>query len=410
MMFWLLAALIGLIAVVGLTLPWWWPTFAQRRTMRLRAANVAAYRTRLAEIEGDLAAGVVPADGAEAARAELAARLLADVSVPAEAEPEPAAASSSSVAPFVAIAVLLAFGAAWYAGAGTWRTQALIELSETDPEAARQASLNASISRLRERVADRPDDAESWVWLARSYRTRGSEAEAAAAFARANELRGHQDPDLLVEEGEALAQTQGRSMAGAPAERFNQALALAPAHPQALWYAGIAAMQAGDNATAIARWEQLLQQPLAEDMRGVIEHSLARMRGPDDAAAPAAPAAPATPAALQLKVEVSVTPELAAGMQPGDVLFVFAQDPAGPPMPLAVQRLPAADLPLSTTLDDSNSLMPTLKLSAVDRWRIVARISRSGSATPSPGDLEGSAEVRRADAGSPVRVVISRRR
>lgn len=406
MTFWLLAVLIGLIAVAGLALPWWWPAFAQRRTMRLRAANVAAYRTRLAEIEADLAAGVVPADGAEAARAELAARLLADVSAPAEAEPEPAAASSSA-APLVAIAVLLAFGAAWYAGAGTWRTQALIELSKTDPEAARQASLNASIARLRERVADRPDDAESWVWLARSYRTRGSEAEAAAAFARANELRGHQDPDLLVEEGEALAQTQGRSMAGAPAERFNQALALAPAHPQALWYAGIAAMQAGDNATAIARWEHLLQQPLAEDMRGVIEHSLARLRGPGDAAAPAAPA---TPAALQLKVEVSVTPELAAGMQPGDVLFVFAQDPAGPPMPLAVQRLPAADLPLSTTLDDGDSLMPTKKLSAVDRWRIVARISRTGSATPSPGDLEGSAEVRRADAGRPVRVVISRRR
>lgn len=404
MMFWLLAALIGLIAVAGLALPWWWSAFAQRRTMRLRAANVAAYRTRLTELEADVAAGVVRADSAEAARAELGARLLVDVSAPAEAEP---AAASSRATPLVAIAVLLAFVAAWYAGAGTWRTQALIELSKTDPEAARQASLNDSIARLRDRVADRPDDAESWVWLARSYRTRGSHAEAAAAFARANELRGHQDPDLLVEEGEALAQTQDRSMAGAPAERFNQALALAPAHPQALWYTGIAAMQSGDNATAIARWEQLLQQPVAEDMRAVIEHSLARMRGPADAAAPRA-AAP--PAALQLKIEVSVAPELASGIQPGDVLFVFAQDPAGPPMPLAVQRLPAAELPLRTTLDDSNSLMPTKKLSAVDRWRIVARISRTGSATPSPGDLEGSAEVGRADAGRPVRVVVSRRR
>ena len=406
-MIWLLAGIVALLAIGGLAAPWWRPAFAQRRTLQRRAANVAAYRTRLQELDADIAGGVLVPDAAEAVRQELGARLLKDVE--ALSEPQPAATSSRAIL-WIAGLALVAFAGAWYAFAGSWRTQGLIELAKTDPEAARQQSINDSIARLRERVADEPGEVESWVWLARSYRARGSYADAALAFGKANELRGHQDPDLLVEEGEAIAYTQDRSMAGAPAERFSQALALAPGHPQALWYSGIAALQAGDNATAIARWEKLQQQDLPEDMRSMIEHSLAQLRERSGIKAPAKPATTATASALQLKIEVIVAPQLAAQVQPGDVLFVYAQDPSGPPMPLAVQRLSASELPAKVTLDDSMSPMPTRKLSSAERWRVVARVSRTGSATPQAGDLEGSVDIVKADAAKPVRIVISRKR
>ncbi len=402
-MIWFLGVVIALLAIGGLAAPWWLPAFAQRRTLRRHAANVAAYRTRLQELEADVAGGVVAPEAAESVRQELGARLLKDVD--ALVEPETAAAPSRVIL-LVASLALLAFGGIWYAMAGSWRTQDLIELAKTDPEAARQASLNQSIARLRERVHDAPEDVESWVWLARSYRTRGSYSDAASAFGKANDLRGHQDPDLLVEEGEAVAFAQDRSMAGVPAERFDQALALAPGHPQALWYAGIAAMQVSDDAAAIRHWEQLQAQEISGEMRSVIEHSLAQLRGRSGQLAPRAAAAPV----LQLKIDVSVAPELASQVQPGDVLFVFAQDASGPPMPLAVQRLSAADLPLTTTLDDSNSMTPARKLSSVDRWRLVARISRAGNAKPQPGDLEGSVEVGKADAGKGVQVLIRTKR
>ncbi len=402
----LLGSLIALLAIAGVAAPWWRPAFARRRSLRRRAANVAAYRTRLAELEADVAGGVIAHAAAENARAELGARLLQDV----EAAAEPESGTTGSRMPLlVAALALLAFGGGWYAAAGSWRTQALIDLAKTDPEAARQQSLNGSIARLRERVEDAPGEVESWVWLARSYQARGSYADAADAFARANALRGHQDPDLRVEEGEALAYAQGRSMAGAPAERFSQALALAPAHPQALWFGGIAALQSGDHATAIARWEHLRQQQLPEDLRSLLDHSLAQLRERAGVKAPP-PAAVAAAPALQLKIDVSIAPELAREIGAGDILFVYAQDPGGPPMPLAVQRLSAASLPLRTTLDDSNSPMPARKFSSVDRWRVVARVSKAGSATPQPGDLEGSIEVNRAQAGRPAQIVISRRR
>jgi cytochrome c-type biogenesis protein CcmH len=420
-MIWALGAGVAVLALAGVAAPWWLPAFAQRRSLRRRAANVAAYRTRLAELEADVAAGVLAADAAASVREELGARLLQDVDALVEPALEPAPGAAASRAPLAVAAVaLVAFAAVWYAVAGTWRTQDLIELARVDPQGARELALSRSIADLRERVERAPGDVEAWVWLARSYRSRNSHAEAASAFAKANELRGHQDPDLLVEEGEALTQAQDRSMAGAPAERFRQALALAPSHPQALWYAGIAAMQAGEDRAALGYWEQLLQQPIGEEMRSVLEHSLARLRtragmpapataSPQTAPAPApAPAAPA--AALQLRLDVSVAPALAAQVQPGDTLFVYATDPAGPPMPLAIQRLSADRLPARITLDDSNSMTAGRKLSDLDRWRVIARISRSGNAMPQPGDLEGSVEVAKAAAGKPVVLAITRTR
>ena len=52
-----------------------------------------------------------------------------------------------------------------------------------------------------------------------------------------------------------------------------------------------------------------------------------------------------------------------------------------------------AELPLTVTLDDADSPMPTGKLSAQREVELVARVSASGNAMPQAGDLE-SAPVR----------------
>ena len=59
-------------------------------------------------------------------------------------------------------------------------------------------------------------------------------------------------------------------------------------------------------------------------------------------------------------------------------------------MPLAIVRRRAADLPLSFSLDDSMAMSPAMKLSAFPKVVVTARISKSGSATPQPGDLQGA--------------------
>src|SRR5699024_616861 len=97
---------------------------------------------------------------------------------------------------------------------------------------------------------------------------------------------------------------------------------------------------------------------------------------------------------------------LRAEVNPGAAVFVYARAAGGPPMPVAAEKHAVAKLPFTPTLDDSDSLMPTQKLSGLRQVDIVARLSRDGTANPQAGDPE-SAPVRVAlPANAPVDVVI----
>ena len=73
-----------------------------------------------------------------------------------------------------------------------------------------------------------------------------------------------------------------------------------------------------------------------------------------------------------------------------DIVFVFARAAEGPAMPLAVLRARAADLPLQFALNDSMAMAQGMTVSAHPRIVVTARVSKSGSAKPAPGDLQGA--------------------
>jgi cytochrome c-type biogenesis protein CcmH len=62
-------------------------------------------------------------------------------------------------------------------------------------------------------------------------------------------------------------------------------------------------------------------------------------------------------------------------------------------MPLAIQRLRADQLPATVVLSDGMGMLPSMKLSQFPQVIIGARISKSGNATPQPGDLQGLSGV-----------------
>jgi cytochrome c-type biogenesis protein CcmH len=62
-------------------------------------------------------------------------------------------------------------------------------------------------------------------------------------------------------------------------------------------------------------------------------------------------------------------------------------------MPLAVLTKKVKDLPTRFQLDDSQSMTPALKLSGFPKLVVGARVSKSGSATPQPGDLQGASGI-----------------
>ena len=108
-----------------------------------------------------------------------------------------------------------------------------------------------------------------------------------------------------------------------------------------------------------------------------------------------------------LTVKVALDDEFAsrANLPDDAVVFVIARVP-GSPMPVAVERHALRDLPLSVTLDDSDSLMPTRRLSELKEVELLARLSSSGDATRQEGDLE-SAPVRAAlPTATPVELIL----
>jgi cytochrome c-type biogenesis protein CcmH len=103
---------------------------------------------------------------------------------------------------------------------------------------------------------------------------------------------------------------------------------------------------------------------------------------------------------------VSLDPQLAAQVSPGETVFLFARLPEGPPMPLAIQRLEVRDLPYRFRLDDSHA-MTEQGLSSVEHVVVVVRVSRSGRAMPASGDLEGRSSAVPTGA-TDLRIVIDR--
>ncbi|WP_028081514.1 c-type cytochrome biogenesis protein CcmI [Solimonas soli] len=399
----LLMALLALAAGAWLTRPLW--SKATAATVRRRRANVVAYETRVAEIDADLAAGTLDAESAQPLRDEAAARLLHDAGETAEAGEAP----RRPLAALLAVLVLLVGAGLAYAVAGNWQTRALIDLAQRDPQAAERQMIDGMIARLETRLKAQPDDAQGWAMLGRSYVVTQRYAEAAKAYARANALSVEQpQADWLVAAGAAQGLASPERDLRPSRALFEQALQLDPGHAEALWYAGLAALQAGDAATAYRHWLALRDQELPEDVSAVLEQQLPQLAQKAGQTLPPKKAGPPAAAGLRLTVNVRLADALRAQLKPGMTLLVFAKAEDGPPMPLAVQRIASPTLPLTVTLDDSMAMLPAMKLSSFGRWVVTARLTSGAGAEALSGDLEGRHPASRAEAGTPVDLLIDR--
>ncbi|WP_396617197.1 tetratricopeptide repeat protein [Lysobacter soli] len=249
-------------------------------------------------------------------------------------------------------------------------------------------TLEDAIVKLEGELQRDPNQVEGWRLLARAYIAQGNAAKASDALAHAVKL-APDDPDLLAEGAEmrALAAPE-RHFDAEGIAMLRHAIELQPMHQRARWFLGIAQRQASQPAEAARTWEPLLSvvdAAAAAPLRAQIDAARAEA---GLSPLPAPTAAAQTPAQGGLKVKVSIAPELAAKIPPNATLFVIARQAGGPPMPVAVEKLPAAGFPREVVLDDGDSPMPTMKLSQLDAVDVLARVSASGDAMPKSGDLE----------------------
>jgi cytochrome c-type biogenesis protein CcmH len=384
--------------------------------------NLMVFRRRLAELDGDLAAGVLDQDQFAAACKDLERELLSDLkaadpngvatngpghtAAPAPSAPTPATGRAPWLTLLLIIAVPTAAVLA-YLQLGDPGIIANLEFASTGktqghtagPDGQPVPALDTLVTGLAERLAQDPNNLDGWLMLGRTYFAMEQPAKALEAIERAYQL-APQDAGVMVAYAQALAVNSGNRLDGRPADLIRAAVERDPGNPSVRWLNGMLAYQQGRFNEAVATWQAILDglDPAGEDAQE-LRQMIAEARGrgvveePPAASSPAADAgAAATPGAgPRIEVSVTLAPALAAQASPTDTVFVFARAAAGPPMPLAVARVTVADLPASVTLDDSMAVAPTMRLSTFPQVIVGARVSKSGQATPSPGDLEGQA-------------------
>src|SRR3954471_15058066 len=361
-------------------------------------SNLDIHRIQLAELQKDLEAGTLGPDRYQQAMNELERRVLEESSaIPIAPR---ALASRKTVPAIVGIfipltATLLYLYLGNLQGIGAPRHPAG-DLSSITPDQFQDMT-----AKLAARMQQNPDDAEGWKMLGRAYRAMERYAEANEAFKKAVALTP-QNADLLADYAESLALQAGRSLAGEPTRLLDRAMKLEPDNAKVLTLSGSAAFERKDYRTAIKRWEAVLRQPnlggeLAQALQKGVEESKQRMSGKQVAAAETGKE--------RVTGVVQLDDTLNGKVQPDDTVFVFARAASGSRMPLAIVKIKVADLPYNFSFDDSSAITPEMKLSRFSEIVIGARVSKTGSATPAAGDLEGTSGKVKSGSGG-IRVLI----
>jgi cytochrome c-type biogenesis protein CcmH len=394
------------------------------------SSNVAILRDQLVELHRDLANGTVSPEQFEAARIDLEQRVLEESKAAPKAKVGPPSSAGAYTAAIVGAALPIA-AAVLYFTLGSH--EALVPGATTTAAAPADGQHDMSPQKIAEmaaglaaRLEKEPDNAQGWVILAHTYYSLKRFPEAAAAYERAVRLVPD-NADLLADYADTLG-AANKSLDGKPAELVSRALEVDPTQWKALALAGTIAFNHKDYKQAVVYWERVKATlPPESEIARSIEGSITEARDlggiktaeaapvTSAAAAPARKAAGTAPAAgsgtpsapvsgaapgAAISGTVTLSPALAKSAAPEDTVFVVARAAEGPRFPLAIIRKQVKDLPITFSLDDTMAMSPEMKVSNYAEVVVGARVSKSGTAAPQSGDLEGiSKPVRLGTAG-----------
>lgn len=282
-MLWMILTLMTVLAAVGLAIP-----LVRRRDAALaqRADAVTVLKDQLGEIEAQAASGALPAPEADALKADLKRRVLAE-GRQSDAAARPLSERTLLVVALGIVALVTLAGTGLYLKVGrpdVPGTSALKAASSMPNGPASMATtagdhpqgeVGAMIAQLEVQMRERPDNAEGWRMLGWSYMQTGRNADAAVAYGKAAAL----DPanaEYLSAQGEATVLAADGSVTPAAEAVFKRAVAADPGDPRARYYLAVAKDQRGDQQGAMNDWITLLKSappdaPWASEVRTFVE-------------------------------------------------------------------------------------------------------------------------------------------
>jgi cytochrome c-type biogenesis protein CcmH len=349
----------------------------------------------LVDLDRALAEGRLTALQHRAARDELLRHLLDDA---AQSDEAPVAAVLARWLWVVGALVLLSGLSYLQLGAPqSWWPESLsqrVKITATTPE-----QLAEQTRVWQEATQKRPEDAEAWLTLARLHAAQNAHAPSEQALARVLALSP--EPDLWIERAQMLALSAGGVYTGEPWQWIQDVLRSQPQHLNALVLAGSAALSEKRHAAAQDYWQralalvpadseagQGLQQALAKTAEMVAEMAAVPRATEAVGAGALSAATPAGDTKPLIQGEVRVSPEVQSQIAAGATLFVYAMAEEGSRRPVAIWRGTPTSWPVRFALSDSMGMGAPPVLSSLAQVRLVARISKTGSAQKQEGDLQ----------------------
>ncbi|AOS97620.1 Formate-dependent nitrite reductase complex subunit NrfG [Microbulbifer aggregans] len=389
---WLGLALLALVLVFVVL----WPAVRGAGTARSgdkRQALATLYREQRAELEASLATGAIDQSQFEELEADMARNLLA-----AEKNSGRAVGHASGRGLLIGLAVILPLAAAGlYLASGHYQGlqlhRKLMQSQQGGVDAAGEKQLT---EQLQAWTKENPDDLTSRFVLAQRLMASGDLPGAVAAYRYVAE-REPRAADVKAQLAQAVFFTAGSKVTDEVRQLVSEALAVQPNNGTALGLAGIAAFEDRDYRAARDYWRRALSQLSPDSMAaqalaaGVARAERALAESGDGADTEAvATAVAAGDSGPVIRVSVSLADDVTAAAE--TPVFVYARS-AESPMPLAIVRLQAGQLPTEVVLDESRAMMPGRSLATVDSVQLVARLALHGDARPAPGDWQGTIEI-----------------
>ncbi|GAA3914754.1 c-type cytochrome biogenesis protein CcmI [Litoribacillus peritrichatus] len=362
--------------------------------------NTQVFKEHVNQLEQDLAEGLFDQASFDEQKRELEDRYLLDMqSVGSES-----AASANHSVSSKSFVVLAAIGLICSVGAlATYNKMGVSPDSLEMAESLKQVSDLSEeelLVRLEQQLEENPDRLDGQLLLARTYLTLGRTADAIKPLRVAVELSKGKPGEAMVlaNLAQAVYFSDPSTITQEAEDLIAQALTLDPQEPTALGLAGIFAFEKEDYQTAIDQWQKILGMvedgPNAESLRQGIANARKRLEEKTGVSSAPAEAQVSDAVAAEvsdfsgLTVAVGVTDDVRSQFAEQTKVFVYARHVNGPRMPLSIQTTSLSELPLQLTLDDSTSMAGMAKLSDAEQVEVVARISITGTAMPSEGDVE----------------------
>jgi cytochrome c-type biogenesis protein CcmH len=273
MTLWFVFALMTVAAIFAVL----WP-LSRGSSAQAGGSEAVVYKDQLAEIDRDVAAGLIGLSEAEAARVEISRRLLAAADGERN-QPVRANLGLRRASAVVALVGLPIAAVTFYLALGSPRLGDFPLASRTRMADASQP-LENMVAQVEAHLEKNPTDGRGWTVLAPVLARLGRFEEAVRAYRNVIQHAGD-SAERRADLGEALVTSAGGVVTAEAKGEFERAVAQNADDPRASYFLGLAAEQDGRKADAAAIWRAMLSKaPADAPWRPLIETALTRVGAP----------------------------------------------------------------------------------------------------------------------------------